>query len=534
MNDFDRLGSLSYERHDERHDVRLGELMSLYTILVFVALAVLGALIAYLGDVIGARVGKRRSTIFGLRPRQTARLVAAVIGGLLPLLGLGVATIGSRYARIAVFELSSLVDQRRTLELRVDELQQQITGFEERAENAEKRAEDAEATVADLRGMQEEQQERIETLQTREGELQARAADLQGRVSSLTERRDELQERLTGAQASLAQSEEELAELEEDLGASTEELEAKRREVEQRRRQVQDTNNQLDIVQRDLTSARRQLEPTRQELIATSNELVRLEEERAKLEEEYAEAEARLRYVTAHEELVSRTPEGLFEPGDELLRVVQRGDRTQDQVEADLFEWLHLASAVAERQGVPEGPNGRAVVLVAPTDRPGEVSERQIVQDVASQLRTEGPDEWVIMVRAFRRYFPGQGSQLQVHFLATPNELEFRKGTVLDEFVLAPSEGDARISELEAIQTLWRRVTGSDSPVRTRAMAEGMLPRPNSDTYGAVDLAAIYEAAQKIGEAPGSVLVRVRAAEDAYTRGPLVLAIDVQQVGEPS
>ncbi len=136
------------------------------------------------------------------------------------------------------------------------------------------------------------------------------------------------------------------------------------------------------------------------------------------------------------------------------------------------------------------------------------------------------------MVRAFRRYFSGQGGQLQVHFLATPNELEFRKGTVIDEFVLAPSDGESKISELEAIQTLWRRVTATDGPVRARAMAEGMLPRANSDTYGAVDLAAIYEAAQKIADAPGSVLVRIRAAEDTYTRGPLELAIDVGPAGE--
>jgi len=508
--------------------------MPLYTVLLLVALVALGALIAYLGDVVGARVGKQRSTVFGLRPRQSARLVAAIIGGLLPLLGLGVATIGSRYARMAVFELRSLVDQREALEARVNSLQKDVNAFEQRAQSAEKRAEQAEATTAELQGIKEEQQERIEGLQGREGELQDRVQGLSGRVESLTSRRTELEGELSGAQADLRAAEADLTASEADLSTTEEELQRKRREVEEKRRQVENTSNQLDVVQRDLDAATRELEPTRQELATTSNELARLEVERSKLEEEYAQAEARLQYVTRHEELVSRTPEGLFEPGYELLRVVQPANRTQDQVEADLFEWLHLASVAAKRRGVIEGPNGRSVVLVAPTDRPGEVSEREIVQDVASELRIAGPREWVVMVRVFRRFFPGQGTQLQVHFLATPNELEFREGAVLDEFVLVPGDGEERIGELQAIQTLWQRVTDSESPVRTRAIAEAMLPRPNTDTYGSVDLASIYEAAQQVTAISGSVLVRVRAAEDTYTRGPLELTIDVKPAGEPT
>lgn len=513
--------------------------MSLYTTLVFVALAALGALIAYLGDLIGARVGKQRSSILGLRPRQSARLVAAIIGGLLPLLGLGVATIGSRYARAAVFELRTLLDQRKELQARIDELQHDVDRFEEQAASAEKRAEQAETAAEELKGIQEEQKERIEGLQEREGELQARAASLQdrvkgltGRVESLTARRDTLEENLKSAQADLEKSERELLTAQSDVTATRAELEAKRREVEQKRKQVDDISLQLDHVKLELEDVNRQLEPTRDELQTASAELESLAEEKARLEEEYAEAEARLQSITRHEELVSRTPEGLFEPGYELLRVVQPAGRTQDQIEADLFEWLHLASTVAKRRGVPEGPNGRSVLLVAPTDRPGEVSERQIVQDVAKELRTAGPREWVVMVRVFRRFFPDYDTQLQVHFQATPNELKFRAGEVLDEFVLTPDEGQERIGELEAIQTLWRRVSDSDSPVRVRAIAEGMLPRPNTESYGSIDLAEIYKATQEIMAIPGGALVRLKAAADTYTRGPLELEIDVTPVGE--
>ncbi len=42
--------------------------MEAYTTYLFAILAVVGGVIAWLGDVIGARLGKRRRTLFGLRP----------------------------------------------------------------------------------------------------------------------------------------------------------------------------------------------------------------------------------------------------------------------------------------------------------------------------------------------------------------------------------------------------------------------------------------------------------------------------------
>ncbi|MBD3292598.1 MAG: DUF3084 domain-containing protein [Armatimonadia bacterium] len=497
--------------------------MSLYTVLVFVALAFLGALIAYLGDLIGVRVGKRRSSIFGLRPRQSARLVAAIIGGLLPLLGLGVATVGSRYARAAVFELRSLLDRQKQLTARVETLQEDVERYEERVTEAEARAEQAEADARELKGILEDQRGSIEALQSTESELRDRAGELQERVQGLTERRRELTENLSDARDALEQSRVGLRAAEESLEFTEEELEAKRAEVEQKEQQVENIGLELERIGDELRDVNRQLDPAKRYLIATSEEL-------AAREQELRELEQRLQQVMSHQELVSQRPDVLFEPWDELLRVVQEADRTQDQVEADLFEWLHLASAVVERSGVPEGPNGRAVVLEAPTPEgfePGEAPERQIVRHVASQLRTAGPDEWVVMVRVYRRYFRGDNTQVAVAFKATPNRLEFTEGDVLDEFVVS-----SQIDELNAITTLWHRIADDDSAVRARAIAEGMLPRPNTSSYGSTDLESIYHAAQRIRAGDGQMLVQLKAAGDTYTRGPLELEIDVRPTGE--
>lgn len=71
-------------------------------------LVVVSGVIAYIGDVLGTWVGKRRLTIFGLRPRITALLVAVSTGILITLLTLGVATILSEDVRIALFSMDTL------------------------------------------------------------------------------------------------------------------------------------------------------------------------------------------------------------------------------------------------------------------------------------------------------------------------------------------------------------------------------------------------------------------------------------------
>ncbi len=242
-------------------------------------------------------------------------------------------------------------------------------------------------------------------------------------------------------------------------------------------------------------------------------------------EQKLADVQAQLEQVLRRHELVaSRQP--AFEPGDELIRVVIAADETQDQMEADLYELLHLASVVAKRGGAVEGGNGRAVIVVAPIPRwaaGSEVPEGMIVRNVASELRTGGADEWVVIVRAFRRYFPGDGGQLAVEFWATPNRLVFHAGEVLDEFTVPASD-----TALQAFEKLWLHIANRPtSVVRARAVTEGMLPHPDTGNYGTIDFAHLFSAVDEIRAGDGQMRVRVTAAEDAYTRGPLLLDIEV-------
>ena len=52
----------------------------MYGITLILVLAVVGGVIAFIGDRLGTRIGKRKLSIFGLRPRHTAVVVTIFTG----------------------------------------------------------------------------------------------------------------------------------------------------------------------------------------------------------------------------------------------------------------------------------------------------------------------------------------------------------------------------------------------------------------------------------------------------------------------
>ncbi len=76
--------------------------------LVFLVLAVMGGIIAFIGDKLGSKVGKKRISLFGMRPRHTSILVTIVTGILIALLTIGVMSILSENVRVALFGMEEL------------------------------------------------------------------------------------------------------------------------------------------------------------------------------------------------------------------------------------------------------------------------------------------------------------------------------------------------------------------------------------------------------------------------------------------
>ncbi len=90
-----------------------------FAVQIVLILLVIGGAIAYIGNYVGKYIGKRRLTVFGLRPRHTAMTITVLSGILIAVLTLAVLLAVSQDARTAFLGLDKLKAQiaERTAEL---------------------------------------------------------------------------------------------------------------------------------------------------------------------------------------------------------------------------------------------------------------------------------------------------------------------------------------------------------------------------------------------------------------------------------
>ena len=93
-------------------------------IIIILLIVIVAGGIAYIGDRVGHQVGRRRMTLFGLRPKYTSTIFAVGFGMLIALLVVVVSLIASYDARVALFSLNKLNEQIASLSRQRDRLLQ--------------------------------------------------------------------------------------------------------------------------------------------------------------------------------------------------------------------------------------------------------------------------------------------------------------------------------------------------------------------------------------------------------------------------
>ncbi len=90
------------------------------------AVMALAGAVAYVGDRVGHQVGRRRLSLFGIRPRYTSTIVAIATGVIIALVVSLAAIFASEQVKTAFFKLSSINEQITELQARQRDLEAKV------------------------------------------------------------------------------------------------------------------------------------------------------------------------------------------------------------------------------------------------------------------------------------------------------------------------------------------------------------------------------------------------------------------------
>ena len=194
-----------------------------------------GGAIAFIGDKLGTKIGKKRLSIFGLRPRHTSMVVTVATGCLITGLSIGFMTLISQNVRTALFGMDEL---RATMDATLAELDDATenlfkaqTEFERANENLRMSKEEIVALKSEqeeLRNESDRLKEGNERLESTNAELAALNENLSGTNANLEADNKKLGEfnvTLTSDNARLSSDNDKLSSDNDRLSADNSELE---------------------------------------------------------------------------------------------------------------------------------------------------------------------------------------------------------------------------------------------------------------------------------------------------------------------
>lgn len=159
--------------------------MGTSSFLLILVLILLSGVIAYVGDFLGRRVGKRKLSVLALRPRHTAILISIVTGILISAVTLAILSVASQDVRTALFgmeelkaKLASLNEEVLSRNAEIERMKETVRMYEEQVATLSAKEKELSLSKASL-------EEQVRSLKESIGELEKQRKTLQDEIQSL-------------------------------------------------------------------------------------------------------------------------------------------------------------------------------------------------------------------------------------------------------------------------------------------------------------------------------------------------------------
>lgn len=166
---------------------------------MIIIMAIVGGLIAYIADKMGSKIGKKKMSVFGLRPKYTSILLTVISGTMIAVLTIGVMTIASQSARTALFGMEKLQQELKLLneekadaadalskaKNKVDEQNQQISILDAKIKESTRENDAMDAKLAQMNEMYSQAQAEVASLTDAKVQLTGEIENLEKTTDAL-------------------------------------------------------------------------------------------------------------------------------------------------------------------------------------------------------------------------------------------------------------------------------------------------------------------------------------------------------------
>jgi len=501
--------------------------MPIRTLIIGLIFIVVSGFIAYFGDWLGRYLGKRRISVWGLRPRHTAMLITSLTGSLIAFLTIVAILATAQTFREIIVRGERILEQSRQMQKRYAQLASEYRQLQQRYDAAAQR----------IREQQQQMEANARLLQYQERQLQEVRAQLQRRLQQVAELNRRIAEQ--SRQLRTLQTQNSL------LNLSSERLRqisAQLRQTNARlQRQGLFLREQNALYQQNNTELASQNMRYASENVRLNSENTRLQQQAEQLRQQTEQLEAQSRQLEQQADALRATIQQLQTQEAELRGLIERLEQMKEKpivarkdeeiarrvipgglsvrsARNEVYRLLVEAGRVAQAKGASAGNAHRAAYvplkrISLPTSTGGSteiVADEATSVEVLAEQIAQSSEPVVVLAVAVRNSVAGE--PIQVELRPYRNQLVYRKGEEIARVRVwsGHSTGEILNTLIEFLR----------DEVRSRAIEAGIIPRVDADgqpSVGTVANAELTDLADRIVREGRGRYVNVVAVADADT-----------------
>ena len=463
----------------------------MYGITLIAVLVLVGGIIAYLGDKIGMKVGRKRLSLFGLRPKHTSVIITVCTGIIIAGASIATLSIASQDVRTALFHMKEIKEALSTSEALYKTTKAELGEVEAQLVEQEQQAAELTLQIEEKTRKYEELDQQLQLVVIERDAAEKDLNDAKAALEGISERYEIAKQQYEQATMDLDKAKSDLNATKTQLGEAVSQLARE----EKRYDNMKQINERLDARIKELQETEKHMQ-----------------EQMALLSEEYET------YIRRQEDIITEATRRLqeiqhgdfaFQSGEILLSTIVDGGMPMEQARAELLTFLRQVDRLALERGASIYGKSSAVKVQS------EEHFNQVMQTLASQK-----DKFV--VRAVSISNTLVGDPVVVRLMCFPNQLIYRKGEIVSSIVInTKNPADIEAQLLGLLQNL--SIAGLEKGMVTKA----------DGSVGDVSVDEFLNAMAAVRRLPGPALVSAVADSNIWTAiGPLKVRLLVESAPE--